>query len=137
MKVTELNVSRTIAAPAERVFDVWMDPNSPGGLWYGGDKVIVDVKVDGLFYLAMTGEGRVWPHFGRFVRIERPRMVEYTWMSEGTKGLESTVQVTFEARGAAGTEVTLRHSGVPDDDTGRKHGEGWGWVLSQLAEQFK
>jgi uncharacterized protein YndB with AHSA1/START domain len=136
MKVTELTVSRTIAARVERVFDVWMDPNSPGGPWHGGDKVIVDVKVDGLFYLAMTGLGRVWPHFGRFVRIERPRMVEYTWMSEGTQGLESTVEVTFEARGGA-TEVTLRHSGVPDDEMGRKHAEGWGWVLSQLDERFK
>jgi uncharacterized protein YndB with AHSA1/START domain len=136
MKVIELRVSRTIAARVERVFAVWMDPASPGGPWYGADKVIVEVKVDGLFYLAMAGQGKVWPHFGRFVRIEQPRMVEFTWMSEGTQGLESTVEVTFEGRGDE-TEVTLRHAGVPDDEMGRKHAEGWGWVLSQLAEQFK
>jgi hypothetical protein len=55
-------------------------------------------------------------------------------MSEATKGLDSVVAVTFEARGAE-TEVTLRHSGVPDDELGRQHKEGWTWILSALAEK--
>jgi len=67
--------------------------------------------------------------------IERPNHVEYTWVSEATKGLESIVAVTFEARGDR-TEVTLRHSGIPDDEMGRQHKEGWTWVLSMLAERF-
>ncbi|MGB7025956.1 MAG: SRPBCC domain-containing protein [Candidatus Acidiferrum sp.] len=67
--------------------------------------------------------------------MDRPRVVEYTWMSEGTKGAESIVTVTMEAKGED-TEVTLRHSGVPDDDMGRKHKDGWAWVLSALAESF-
>ena len=87
------------------------------------------------FFIAVKHEGRIWPHYGRFVRIERPGHVEYTWVSEATKGLESVVAVTFEARGDQ-TEVTLRHSGVPDDDMGRQHKEGWTWVLSMLTERF-
>lgn len=51
------------------------------------------------------------------------------------RGLESIVAVTFEARGDQ-TEVTLRHSGVPDDDMGRQHKEGWTSFLSMLAERF-
>jgi len=89
--------------------------------------------VDGLFYLAVKHEGRTWPHYGRFLQIERPRVVEYTWMSEATKGAESIVTVTMEARGDQ-TEVTLRHSGVPDDEMGRQHKDGWTWVLSALAD---
>src|SRR5271170_5821534 len=58
----------------------------------------------------------------------------YTWVSEGTQGVESIVGVTFEPRGDQ-TEVTLRHSGVPDDEMGRRHQEGWAWVLSKLAER--
>jgi hypothetical protein len=46
---------------------------------------------DGLFYFAVQHEGRTWHHYGRFVRIERPRHVEYTWVSEATKGVESVV----------------------------------------------
>jgi uncharacterized protein YndB with AHSA1/START domain len=135
MKLTEVTVSRTIPASPESVFDVWMDPKSPGGPWFGSDRVIVNPVVDGLFYFAVKHEGRSWPHYGRFLQIERPRLVEYTWMSEGTKGAESIVTVTMEARGEQ-TEVTLRHSGVPDDEMGRKHKDGWAWVLSALAESL-
>src|SRR5712692_8009593 len=95
----------------------------------------LNAVVDGLFYLAVKHEGRTWPHYGRFLQIDRPRLVEYTWMSEATKGAESIVTVTMEAKGEE-TEVTLRHSGVPDDEMGRQHKEGWTWVLSALAEGF-
>ena len=83
----------------------------------------------------MKHEGRTWPHYGRFVLIDRPNKVEYTWVSEGTQGVESIVAVTFEPRGDH-TEVTLRHSGVPDDEMGRRHREGWTWVISALAARF-
>jgi hypothetical protein len=56
-------------------------------------------------------------------------------MSKATKGAESIVTVTMEPRGEE-TEVTLRHSGVPDDELGRQHKDGWTWILSALAEGF-
>jgi uncharacterized protein YndB with AHSA1/START domain len=135
MKLTDVMVTRAIPAPVADVFEVWMNPQSPGGPWFGAERVILNPVVDGLFYLAVKHEGRTWPHYGRFVRIERPHRVEYTWVSEGTQGVESVVAVTFEPRGDQ-TEVTLRHSGVPDDEMGRRHQEGWAWVLSMLAERF-
>lgn len=132
---TDITVVRTIPASAEQVFDVWIDPKSPGGPWFGSDRVILNPVVDGLFYLAVKHEGRTWPHYGRFLQIERPSVVEYTWMSEATKGAESIVTVTMEPRGKE-TEVTLRHSGVPDDEMGLQHKDGWTWVLSALAESL-
>jgi uncharacterized protein YndB with AHSA1/START domain len=135
MKLTDITVTRAIPAPAKQVFDVWMDAESPGGPWFGSDRTIMNPVVDGLFYLAVSHEGRTWAHYGRFLRIERPHRVEYTWVSEATKGLESIVAVSFESRGEQ-TEVTLRHTGVPDDDMGRQHKEGWTWILSMLAERF-
>jgi len=135
MKTTEITVARTIPAPAADVFDVWLDAKSPGGPWFGAERVILNPVVDGLFYFAVQHEGRTWPHYGRFLRIDRPRNVEYTWVSEATKGLESIVAITFEPRGSQ-TEVTLRHTGVPDDDLGRQHKDGWTWMLSMLAERF-
>ena len=35
MKTFDLTVSRTIRGSAADVFDVWLDPKSPGGLWFG------------------------------------------------------------------------------------------------------
>jgi uncharacterized protein YndB with AHSA1/START domain len=135
MKLTDIIVTRTIPAPGDKVFDVWIDPKSPGGLWFGVDRVILNPVVDGLFYHAVKHEGRTWPHYGRFLKIDRPRLVEFTWVSEATKGVESVVLFTFESKGDH-TEVTLHHSGVPDDDMGRQHKDGWTWVLSMLAEHF-
>jgi uncharacterized protein YndB with AHSA1/START domain len=96
MNLTDVTVTRTISAPAERVFDVWIDPNSPGGPWFGADRVILNPVVGGLFYLAAKHQGRTRPHYGRFLQVDRPRRIEYTWMSEATKGAESIVAVRFE-----------------------------------------
>lgn len=135
MNLIDITVTRVIPAPPGDVFDVWMDPESPGGPWFGAERTILNAAVDGLFYFAVRHEGRTWPHYGRFLRIDRPHQVEYTWLSEATKGVESVVAVTFEPR-ANQTEVTLRHSGVPDDELGRQHKDGWTWVLSMLTERF-
>jgi uncharacterized protein YndB with AHSA1/START domain len=136
MKTFDLTVSRTIPASPAEVYDAWLDPDSPGGLWYGVARVILNPVVDGLFYHAVEHEGRTWPHYGRFIRLDRGRTLEHTWMSEGTRGLESTVTVTFAA-GDGGTEVTLHHANVPDDDLGRQHQGGWSWYLDALAKRFE
>jgi uncharacterized protein YndB with AHSA1/START domain len=135
MNLTDVTVKRVIPAPIASVFDVWMDPKSPGGPWFGVKRIIMNAAVDGLFYFSVEHEGRAWPHYGRFLQIERPHRVEYTWVSEATKGVESIVAVSFEPV-ADQTEVTLCHSGVPDDELGRQHKDGWTWVLSMLAERF-
>jgi uncharacterized protein YndB with AHSA1/START domain len=135
LKLTEITVTRLIpAAPAE-VFDVWIDPKSPGGPWHGAARLIINPVVDGLFYFAVDHESRTWPHYGRFTAIERPGRIAYTWVSEATRGLESIVTLTFQPSGSQ-TEVTLRHSGVPDDEMGRRHEEGWTWLLSMLSDRF-
>jgi len=133
MNFTDITVNRTIPAPAEKIYDVWIDPKSPGGPWHGAERVIFNPVVDGLYYLAIKHEGRVWPHYRRFTKLERPSLVEFTWMSEGTKGAESVVTVTLQPRGDQ-TAVTLRHAGVPDDELGRQHEEGWTWILNALAD---
>ena len=133
MNLTDITVTRTIPAPAEKIFDLWIDPKSPGGPWFGTARVIMNPVVDGLFYSAVQNEGRTWPHYGRFLRLDRPNLIEHTWVSEATKGVESVVTLTMQSRGDE-TEVTLRHSGVPDDEMGCKHKDGWTWILDMLAK---
>jgi len=95
----------------------------------------MDAVVDGLFYHSVEYQGREWAHYGRFVRLDRARLIEHTWMSEATRGIESRVTVTFEPQGD-GTLVTLRHADLPDDDMGRQHEDGWKFVLGAVAERF-
>lgn len=135
-KLMDITVKRTIPAPADKVFDVWMDPKSPGGPWFGSETLIMapaPPAVGSLFYFTVLWEGHSWAHFGRFVEIQRPGKVEYTWMSEGTKGVESTVTVTFDGHGKE-TEVTLHHLNLPDDELGRQTEWGWAHILASVAE---
>ncbi len=144
MNATEVTVARTISAAPGKVFDVWMDPASPGGPWYGVSRLVIHPAVDGLFNFGVEHEGRTWSHYGRFLRIERPGRggpdasragaVEYTWVSEATLGWESVVTLTFQGLGDE-TEVTLRHSNLPEE-MGERHKEGWTWMLNLLAERF-
>jgi len=135
MNRIELDVSRVVPASPAEVFEVWLDQKSPGGPWFGASRVILNPVVDGLFYHAVVHEGRTWAHYGRFVRIEKPELIEHTWMSEATRGFESmvTVKLTPHARG---TLFSLRHSGLPDDEMGRRHEEGWNFVASAILNRF-
>jgi uncharacterized protein YndB with AHSA1/START domain len=136
MKTLDLTVSRMIPGPADEVFDVWLDPKSPGGLWFGVERAIVNPVVDGLFYHSVAHQGRSWAHYGRFIRLDRGRTIEHTWMSEATRGLESIVTITLVPRDG-GTEVTLKHANVPDDEMGRSHQDGWTWYLNAIAQRFE
>jgi uncharacterized protein YndB with AHSA1/START domain len=131
----ELTVTRLIRASPAEVYDVWIDPKSPGGPWFAAAKAIVQPVVDGLFYHLVLFEGRDWAHYGRFVTLSRPSNIEHTSISEATRGLESRVSLTFEPQ-ADGTLVTLHHENLPDDDMGRRHREGWGFVLDAIAVRF-
>ena len=135
MNSIDLTLSRTIKAKPEEVFDVWLDTRSPGGPWFGCERVILQPVVDGLFYHCVRHEGRLWAHYGRFIRLERPRSIEHTWVSEATRGVESIVTLDLVPRGDE-TALTLRHSNVPDDAMGRRHEEGWNFVLSAIADRL-
>ena len=136
LKTTDLECTRQIPnATPQEVYDVWIDPAHPGGLWASATKVIVTVKVDGLFYTALEHEGTRYAHYGRITQLEPGQVVQHTWVSQGTKGLESLVTTTFVPRDG-GTFVTVRHSGVPDDEEGRMHVMGWNFVLGSLTEHM-
>src|SRR5438046_3923118 len=64
-----------------------------------------NAAVDELWYWEADHAGRLWAHYCRYLRVERPRLLEFTWMSEATRGLESrvTIEVT-PSRGATRSE---------------------------------
>jgi uncharacterized protein YndB with AHSA1/START domain len=69
------------------------------------------------------------------VRLDRPRVIEHTWMSEATRGFESVVTITLEPT-AGGTHFALRHAGLPDDDMGQQHKDGWAFCLEAIEARL-
>lgn len=136
MKTIDVELTRIIPASPLEVFDGWLDPHCPGTPWSLAAKLILDPKVDGLYYwLSINDSGEHKPHYGRFTILDRPSQVQYTWMSPHTRGLESVVTVTFLSQGDD-TLLTLRHENLPADDYGRGHDKGWNYLVGQFAEQF-
>jgi uncharacterized protein YndB with AHSA1/START domain len=130
-KTITVKVERTIAAPAAKVYDAWLNPEVPGNPWNMGSKLLLNPKVDGFFYWLVHGT----PHYGRFTQVSRPSRLQHTWMSPYTRGLESTVTVSFKKKGKE-TLMSLVHSGLPNSADGRTHERGWNYFMDSFPKQF-
>jgi uncharacterized protein YndB with AHSA1/START domain len=129
-----ITLSRHIDATPEEVYAAWTDAEGYRR-WFEAHRLLLNPVVDGQWYVESLWEGRIWPHYGRFLRLERPRLVEHTWVSEATKGIESVLTITLTPSGG-GTDLKLTHAGLPDDELGRQHEAGWKEILAAFAEKI-
>lgn len=135
MKAMEFTVTHVIPATPQELSDAWLDGDSPRGPWLGDGARRIDPVVGGAYYWVDLEGEKSPPHYGRFLRIERPRLIEYTFVSKFTHGLDSIVTVEFASTGGQ-TEVTLRHSGLPDGKDGLDHKKAWIGILANVGAHF-
>lgn len=134
-KTMELNFQRTIPASPAEVYDAWLDTHNQGNPWYRSLKIDFKPEPGRPYYFLHVKDGdKEMPHYGRFVELDRPRRIQLAWMSLFTRGLESVVTVTFEAKGQD-TLVKLKHENLPDDSYGQGH-KHWDVLFGLLAERF-
>lgn len=133
-----LVVRRRIPAPPARVFAAWLDPGSlarwmqPGAAT--GALVTTDPRVGGRYRIVMRFPDRDVEHSGRYLTIEPPRRLVFTWQSAATDLRETVVTVELRADGD-GTALTLTHRQLPPARI-EGHRGGWTDVLRKLAEAF-
>jgi uncharacterized protein YndB with AHSA1/START domain len=136
MKVPRVVVSREIAAPAEQLFDAWLDAESlavwmrPGGTTH--TSVSVDPRVGGTFEIIMHLSNKSIPHRGTYREISRPRRLVFTWNSPSAGETDSLVTVDFRPTHGA-TEVVITHEGLPSEEMVKAHAGGWTEILEILA----
>jgi uncharacterized protein YndB with AHSA1/START domain len=130
-----VTVSREIPASAEALFDAWLEPRSLG-TWLrpsviSQTRAEVDPRVGGEFRIVMVRDGAEVLHSGRYLEIDRPRRLVFSWSSPATGHRESIVTVTFQTR-AGSTLVEIRQVGLPDEQAQAGHHEGWSDALREL-----
>jgi uncharacterized protein YndB with AHSA1/START domain len=134
--VPNVTVRREIAAPAEVLFDAWLDPASLAVWMRPGDTTHADIKVDprvgGAFEIVMhTPKGPV-SHTGTYREITRPRRLVFTWNSPYAGHTDSLVTVEFRAARET-TEIVLTHEGLPGAEMAAAHHGGWSDILVLIA----
>jgi len=139
VNVPKVIVRREIAAPAQELFDAWLDPESLGAWMRPSDTqrstIKVDPRVGGNFEIVMHTPGGAVPHTGTYREIDRPRRLVFTWNSPYALNNDSLVTVEFRtARG--GTEIVLTHEGLPSAAMVTAHTKGWSDILALLEETY-
>ena len=134
-KTLEVEVSRRIAAPPERVFDAWLDAKALGQWLFATpdgvmERVEVDPRVGGRFEIDERRGDEVARHWGTYVEIDRPRRLVFDFATSFSD--EPTRIIVTIAPDGDGSLVTLRHEGVwADFEELTRH--GWGMILDNLA----
>lgn len=133
----DIRITKRLPATPDEVYDAWTDPKSlmqwmtPGpGM---SSKAKMDVRVGGKFHIDMIGEGKTYPHDGEYLRLDRPRVIEFTWISPGTQQQRTVVTVELRPAGDE-TELTLTHKAMPTKDAADQHEKGWTQIVDHLAD---
>ena len=137
-----LSITRTFAAPRERVFQAWTDPEELKKWWGPGDYTTpsaeVDLKVGGSYRFAMKPpDGEVFYLTGEYREVTAPEKLVYTWRWEGSEDQpeETLVTVEFRDRGEI-TEVVVTHEKFRDEEQCHLHEMGWNACLVRLPDLF-
>jgi uncharacterized protein YndB with AHSA1/START domain len=143
---TIVRVQRAFACTADTVYDAWLTPevarrflfNAPGGTIV---RCEIDPGVGGRFTLVdrrplETGGDAAMEveHAGRYLQLDRPRRIAFSFSLPQFQSHESTVVIDIEPQGD-GCELTLRHDMGPMEDAREmapRAEEGWSRMLARL-----
>lgn len=131
-----ITVKRKIAAPAQQIFDAWLNPSSlaewmrPCASTHSSAKV--DAREGGAFEIVMHVDSGPVCHTGVYQIIDAPRRLVFTWNSPHAGQNDSLVTVEFRPDGEA-TEVVITHERLPEEAR-QGHTAGWTEILEMLAK---
>ena len=131
-----VRVERVLPAPPDVVFEAWTDPDSLRVWMAPGERTVADAECDprvgGAFRIVMINDDGAMEHTGRYLELDRPRKIVFTWRSAATDMLETEVTVDLAELGA-GTRMVITHRGLTSEQARDNHRDGWSAIADKFA----
>ena len=148
-----LQVRRQFAAPREKVFAAWADPEKVKLWMFKGVHSHTnifhknDIRPGGeyLFEVRDSSNGKVYWGQGKYLEVKPVEKISYTWgwklgavdgPENHPESPDTTVTVEFCARGGS-TEVVLTHAVFHSQKDFNEHNNGWEQCLNALEEYLQ
>ena len=126
-------IEQTMNASPPEIFHAWTEAFDA---WFASPGAIrMSPAVGEPYWFEVIHEGSRHPHYGRFLVLERDRVIEQTWVTgrDGTEGAETVVRVELDPTGR-GTILRLMHSGFANEESAHRHAGAWPQILTHLDE---
>jgi len=137
--VPALVLRRTYAAPRQRVFDAWTNPELAMKFFGPGDVTVpemeMDVRTGGTYRIVMVmPDGERMNVGGTYREVRAPERLSMTWRwEEDDPADEFDTLLTLDFNEVAGgTELVLTHEQLASVESRDRHADGWGKILDQL-----
>jgi len=146
-----VQVKRTFAAPREKVFAAWVDPQrmtkwfARGAAQMPPAKILeADVRPGGKYRVDVEcpvandlRQMRTYNMQGTYKEVRPPERLVFTWWWPEADFQESLVTVDFRTLGESNfTEVTLTHTQLSDKER-ESHRAGWNGCFDMLDKVLK
>jgi uncharacterized protein YndB with AHSA1/START domain len=139
-----ISVTRVFAAPRERVWQEWTEPERFAD-WFGGPDnevplatVSMDVRPGGSWRLTMYAEPeRHVIHWkGEFVEVVEPERLVFTVSDQPGDDAYELVTVVLTDLGDGRTEMRFEQRGQLSDEQYERTEQGWGTFFERIDERI-
>ncbi len=132
-----LTIKRRFAAPPEKVYAAWSDPEKMSH-WMGpvGTQRVeaeCDLRVGGRYAIKMVMSDDEHDVSGVYREIVPNEKLVFTWAWKTMPERQSLVTVTFRKDGN-GTIMTLLHERFFDEEARDRHNAGWTGTMDRLEK---
>ena len=140
-----ITIVREFAAPRARVWEAWTNPDvmarwfHPETLVTPRESVSVDLRVGGEYTYTMRipDTGQEFPTAGKYLHIDEPARLDFTWGSPGDVDNAPRMSVALEEIDADHTRMTFTLIGLPNDSGSDASAyDGWSSVFNELDTEL-